>query len=400
MSDLDLLAPSTAGQRDTLRATLLAAPHLPVYAEIFRRMALTEQGIRADPLGSLAQLPLFLPEMQPHLARASLEQRRYDLGGVELSSGTAGPPKRRIISEEDIALDAALLTRLLHLAGVRTDHRVAAIELSVTPLAAAFLEGCERLGVRDSTALAWRPGADLSPLLNLAPDVLIAPPSLIERVAPLPPGLRLVIYNGDRLDPEAVSRLHAASVGVRSLYGLTETSALGISCPAESGVHLSPDHALFELRPLDAGHELIVTTLGFSMPLLRYPTGDRVRPLPGVCPCGSRWPRVEILGRLGTGFSLFEIELSVDELAAYLGVAGMPFQVVLADAPPDRVRMTLRLPPSTRNHWRQMRRRLMKHPLLDYLLSARLIRVHFRPLEPDAGRKLAPLLDQRTRESA
>jgi phenylacetate-coenzyme A ligase PaaK-like adenylate-forming protein len=397
MTGLRLLVAPTAGQRDALRATLLDAANLPVYQEAFCRAGLTDEQIRGDPLRALVRLPLFAAETQPRLARESLARRRHDLGGVELSSGTGGPPKRRILSEADIAADAALITRLLHLAGVRADDRVTAVELAVTPLAAAFLEGCERLGVRDSTALAWRPGADLSPLQRLAPSVLIAPPSLLERLTLPTPAPRLAIYNGDRLGGDVEARLRAAGVGIRSLYGLTETSALGIGCPAESGVHLAPEHALFELRPLDAEHELIVTTLGFSMPLLRYPTGDRVRPLPGPCPCGSTWPRIEVLGRLGARFSLFEIEANVDELAAYLGVSGTPLQVVLDDAATGRVRMTLRLPPASRRGWRAMRKRLLSHPLLNYLFATRLISLHVRPLDPPAGRKLVPLLDRRGR---
>jgi phenylacetate-CoA ligase len=395
VSGLSLFAPVSAGQRDALRATLLGAARLPVYAEEFRRSGTEEGLIRAEPVHALGRLPLFAGEMQARLARESLEQRRFDLGGVELSSGTGGAPKRRILSEEDVAVDAALLTRLLHVAGVRAGDRVTAMELSVTPLAAAFLEGCERLGVRESTALAWRPGADLTALHRLAPSVLIAPPSLLKQIAPLPAGLRLVIYNGDRLDSGTAMRLRAAGVGVRSLYGLTETSALGISCAAECGIHLSPVQALFELRPLDADHELIVTTLGYSMPLLRYPTADRVRRVAGVCPCGLSWPRVEVLGRLGSRFSLFEIELSVEELAAYLDVGDAPLQVVLDDVPGGRFRMTLRLGTESRDRWRAMGKRLAAHPLLGYLLSARLIQVHFRPSASATGRKLTPLVDRR-----
>ena len=398
MSGLRLLAPPTANQRDALRGTLLRAAHLPVYAAVFGSAGLTEQQIRADPIAALARLPLFAPEMHAPLARESLAQRRYDLGGVELSSGTGGPPKRRILSEEDVALDAAQLTRLLRLAGVRAGDRVAAVELAVTPLAAAFLEGCERLGVDDSTALAWRPGADLAPLRRLAPSVLIAPPSLLEHLPPALSGLRLVIYNGDHLGREAEARLRAADVGVRSLYGLTETSALGIGCPAESGVHLAPEHALLELLSPGAEHELIVTTLGFSMPLLRYPTGDRVRPLPGRCPCGSTWPRVAVQGRLGARFSLFEVEISVDELrVCLLGRPDAPLQVVLTDVPDGRVRMTLCLPPAGRAQWRAMRARLRSHPLLGYLLITGLLQVRFRARESAAGRKVVPLLDRRRR---
>ena len=401
MSALRLLAPPTPGQRDALRDTLLRAARLPVYAGVFGRAGQTERSVREEPVESLTRLPLFAPEMHARLTRESLAQRRYDLGGVELSSGTSGPPKRRILSEEDVALDAALVTRLFHLAGIRADDRVAAVELAVSPLAAAFLEGCERLGVRDSTALAWRPGADVAPLQRLAPSVLIAPPSLLRHLAPSLSGPRLVVYNGDRLDRDTEARLRAAGVGLRSLYGLTETSALGIGCPAENGVHLAPEHALHELLPLDGDCELIVTTLGFSMPLLRYPTGDRVRPLPGRCPCGSPWPRVLVLGRLGTRFSLFEVEVSVDELRCSLtGDDTTPLQVVLDDAPLGRVRMTLRLPPddqqeATGSRLRTMRARLRSHSLLGYLLTAGLVQVRFRIGEPAAGRKLTPLVDRR-----
>jgi phenylacetate-CoA ligase len=402
-----LLAPTTAGQQDALRETLLRAVCLPVYAEVFARAGVSERSIRARPVEALGSLPLFAPELHPRLVREALARRRHDLGGVEISSGTGGPPKRRILSEEDVTLDAALLTRLLHLAGVQADDRVGAVELAVTPLAAAFLEGCERLGVRDSTALAWRPGADLAPIHRLAPTVLIAPPSLLRHLAPSLSGLRLVIYNGDRLDHETAAGLRAAGVGLRSLYGLTETSALGVSCHAENGVHLAPEHALYELAPLGAQragggeYELIVTTLGFSMPLLRYPTGDRVRPLPGRCPCGSPWPRVVILGRLGARFALFEVELSVDELRrTLLGDGDAPLQVMLDDAPAGVVRMTLRLPAGdaqrgTSNEQRAMRARLRSHPLLGYLVTTGLVQVRFRQLPPTAGRKLIPLVDRR-----
>jgi phenylacetate-CoA ligase len=423
VSGIRLLALPTANQRDALRATLLCAADLPVYAAAFGRAGLAEQQVRANPIAALARLLLFAPEMHAPLARQSLARRRHDLGGVELSSGTGGPPKRRVLSEEDVALDAAQLTRLLRLAGVRAEDRVAAIELAVTPLAAAFLEGCERLGVTDSAALAWRPGADLAPLRRLAPTVLIAPPSLLEHLPTALTGLRLVIYNGDRLGRETEARLRRADLGVRSLYGLTETSALGIGCPAEEGVHLAPEHALFELGaltrpqpaspalrpagapppepppappPHDVEYELIVTTLGFSMPLLRYPTGDRVRPLAGRCPCGSTWPRVEVMGRLGARFSLFEIELSVDELrASLLEEPDAPLEVELTDAPAGRVRMTLGVPPNERARWLTMRARLRSHPLLGYLLTTGLLQVRFRAQVPIAGRKLAPLLDRR-----
>jgi len=391
-----LLAPPTPGQRDALRTTLLAAGRLPLYAEAFARAGVTERCIRADPVGALQALPVFAAEAQSRLAQESLAERSHDLGGLEISSGTGGASKRRVLSEEDVALDGALLARLFRVAGVEPGDRVVAVELAVTPLAAAFLEGCERLGVRDSVALAWRPGSDPQPLRRLAPSVLIAPPSLLEQMQPPLPGVRLVIYNGDHLAEPVARRLGEQGIGVRSLYGLTETSALGVSCVAEGGIHLAPRHALHELRPVEAGLELIVTTLGFSMPLLRYPTADRVRPLPGRCRCRVAWPRIDLLGRLGARFAVFEVETSVDDLRTTLDLTPHELlQVELTDSADGGVRMSLHLPAATRGRWPAMRARLRDHPLLGYLVATRLLQVRLRTQKQADARKRALLLDRR-----
>src|SRR5215203_5651066 len=277
-----LLAPPTPGQRDALRTTLLAAGRLPLYAEAFARAGVTERCIRADPVGALQALPVFAAEAQSRLAQESLAERSHDLGGLEISSGTGGASKRRVLSEEDVALDGALLARLFRVAGVEPGDRVVAVELAVTPLAAAFLEGCERLGVRDSVALAWRPGSDPQPLRRLAPSVLIAPPSLLEQMQP---------------------------------------------------------------------------------PLLRYPTADRVRPLPGRCRCRIAWPRIDLLGRLGARFAVFEVETSVDDLRTTLDLTPHELlQVELTDSADGGVRMSLHLPAATRGRWPAMRARLRDHP--------------------------------------
>lgn len=431
MSGPQSLAPPTRGQLDALRATLLhAGKEFPLYQEAFARARVTPGQVRTDPAAALAQLPVFDPAAVNQLATEALALRAHDLGGVELTSGTSGAaPKRRVLSEEDVHADAALVTSLMQLAGVRADDRVIAADLSVDPLPVAFLHGCERLGVREAVAVTVTARLDAEPLLRLDPTVLIAPPSLLSRLAPAltasavthvfgprkdadfsfpegkgarglgPAGLRLVIYNGDKLYEHTAAAFRARGVRLRSLYGLTETSALGVECAVEQGIHLATTHALAEVRGGGAEQELVVTTLGFSMPLLRYPTGDLVRPLPGPCPCGSRWPRVAVLGRAGDRFSLFDVKFTPEEFQALL-LEGPEesLQIVLDSGAGGRERLTFRLPASARPRERILRARLRTHPLLAYLLQNRLIEVRFAYHEPaTVGSKLPALIDRRGR---
>jgi phenylacetate-CoA ligase len=400
-----LLATPTHDQRDALRATLLrAATDYPFYRELFDRTGLTDFEIRADPVSSLTRLPVFEPDWLDRLSNESLALRTYDLGGVELTTGTSrGIQKRRILSEGDLRLDAALVTRLLHLGGVRPGDRAVAMDLSATPLSAAFLEACERLGTQLSVAFSALPRLDSGPLLRLDYTVLIATPALLTRMAPdltgpaRPQSLRLVFYNGDRLPESTAASFRAQGVGVRSLYGLTETSMVGGECAAEHGVHIPPEHALVEVTNEERGSELIVTTMGFSMPLLRYPTGDRVEVIAGTCRCGTPWPRVKVYGRIGDRFSLYDVKVAPEELEALL-LQGPDewLQVILSTGRDGRESMTLRLPSSTRGRRREMIGRLHGHPMIGYLLEARLVSLRFSYVaDEQPRRKRALLVDRR-----
>lgn len=402
-----LLAPPAVEQQDALRATLRAAhATYPLYRETFAQAGVTPALVDANPVAALARLPLFDPVDIDRLTREALVRADLELGGLELTSGTSGgPPKRRVLSGGDLHRDAALLTCLLQLAGVRAEDRVAAADLVVEPMALAFLEGCEQLGVGETVAVALTARLDTAPLLRLAPTVLFTTPAVLARLMPAltgpdaPKGLRLAIYNGDRLSERTASALRARGVRPCSLYGLTETSALGIECPAEQGIHLAADATLAEILSHGPGspRELVVTTLGVSMPLLRYPTGDLVRPVRGRCPCGSTWPRVVVRGRTGDRFALFDQKFSAEEFQALLLEGPEEFvQIVLSSDSDGHERITFRLPESARGRRAWLRARLRAHPLLDYLIYSRLVRVRFRFIDPaTVGRKLPAVVDRR-----
>ena len=98
-------------------------------------------------------------------------------------------------------------------------------------------------------------------------------------------------------------------VELYDIYGLTEVygPGIGISCPHACGMHMWDDYIYFEIVdpktgiPVPDGEigEIVITTLKKQgAPLIRYRTHDLSRVIPGDCPCGSPYPRIDtILGR-------------------------------------------------------------------------------------------------------
>ncbi|MBR5981625.1 MAG: AMP-binding protein, partial [Firmicutes bacterium] len=93
------------------------------------------------------------------------------------------------------------------------------------------------------------------------------------------------------------------------IYGLTEIygPGIGINCKYDTGMHYWDDYLYIEiidpvtLKPVPDGEmgEVVITTLvKEGAPLIRYRTHDLSRIIPGECPCGSRFPRLDtIMGR-------------------------------------------------------------------------------------------------------
>ena len=402
-----LAAAPTAEQMDGLRSTMQHAAVLPVYGAVFAKVGIDQPLIERAPLDALRRFPLFEVDDIDALAGQVLRQSQFQLGGIELTSGTSrGRPKRRIISEADVVTDAALVTGLLRIAGIRAGDRVAAIDSSVSALLLAFLEGVERLGATVSLALsASAPGA-AARLRRLAVTVLVGVPSVFERWCdeltswPAHERPRLIIYNGDRLPAETIARYAGAGIATRSLYGMTETSALGAACAEGPVIHLAADYFLGEVLPgpqPDCG-ELVVTTLAFAMPLLRYPTGDLVRLLPSPCTCGNPEPRLELLGRLDHRLSFSGFKVNPEELRRSLAgdYVMLTYQLIASTSPAGIDRLTVRLPEALRPRRSELLAILRAHHLLDYLVhtGALELRLLFAPPQT-AGRRLPVVIDKR-----
>lgn len=120
------------------------------------------------------------------------------------------------------------------------------------------------------------------------------------------PHLRAFLVAGEALSP-ARKRMLARIWGHKRIvedYGSTETGSLAGEC-SHGKMHLWSDRVHAEIRDLSSGEvrtsgrgSLVVTPLHREgMPLVRYDMEDDVHLSTESCPCGSKFPTIEVYGR-------------------------------------------------------------------------------------------------------
>jgi phenylacetate-CoA ligase len=238
---------------------------------------------------------------------------------IHSSSGTTGKPVIIPYTQNDVAQWAEMFARCYAMAGVTKTDRV-----QITPgyglwtAGIGFQAGVERLG---AMAIPMGPGnteKQLQMMVDLQTTVLCSTSSyalllaeeigrrgILDRMK-----LRIGIIGSERWGQKMRSRIES-ELGIESydIYGLTEVygPGIGIDCSCHQGMHYWSDVLYFEIidpvtgavLPEGEPGELVITTLTKEgAPLIRYRTRDLTRIIPGVCPCGSVYPRIDrILGR-------------------------------------------------------------------------------------------------------
>lgn len=242
-----------------------------------------------------------------------------DVVRIHSSSGTTGKPVIIPYTKQDVYNWSVMFARCYALAGVTREDRV-----QITPgyglwtAGIGFQAGVERLG---AMAIPMGPGnteKQLQMMLDLKSTVLCSTSSyalllaeeIVKRKLKDRIHLRIGIMGSERWGEKMRDRIEN-ELGLESfdIYGLTEIYGPGIAldCKFHQGLHYWSDHLYFEIidpvteKILPHGDlgELVITTLTKEgAPLIRYRTRDLTRIIPGVCPCGSIYPRIDrILGR-------------------------------------------------------------------------------------------------------
>lgn len=235
---------------------------------------------------------------------------------IHSSSGTTGTPVIIPYTAKDVDDWAEQFRRCYELAGITSEDRI-----QITPgyglwtAGIGFQAGAEKLG---AMAVPMGPGnteKQLQFMVDLQTTVIGATSSYalllaeeIERRGMEDQiALRKGVIGSERWGKKMRNRVKAGlGIQIYDIYGLTEVygPGIGISCDAEDGMHYWDDYLYVEIvdpetgDPLPDGEwgEIVITTLvKEGAPLIRFRTHDLSRIIPGSCPCGCPFPRIDAL---------------------------------------------------------------------------------------------------------
>ena len=273
---------------------------------------------------------------------------------IHSSSGTTGTPVIIPYTRQDVEDWTEMFKRCYETAGITNLDRI-----QITPgyglwtAGIGFQNGAERLG---AMVIPMGPGntdKQLRMMMDMKSTVLCATSSyallLAEEIAKRGIGNRIHLRKGvigsERWGEKMRNRI-ANELGVQlyDIYGLTEVygPGIGISCDHACGMHVWTDYLYFEVVDPKTGKnvpdgeigELVITTLHKQgAPLIRYRTHDLTRVIPGECPCGCPFPRIDtILGRTDDmvkvkGVNIFPSQ--IEELLTGIEGASSEYQFML-----------------------------------------------------------------------
>ena len=273
---------------------------------------------------------------------------------IHSSSGTTGTPVIIPYTAKDVADWAIQFKRCYEMAGITPKDRI-----HVTPgyglwtAGIGFQLGAELLG---AMVIPMGPGnteKQLRMMIDMESTVLCATSSyallLAEAIAEKGIGdqikLRKGVIGSERWGENMRNRI-ANELGVElyDIYGLTEVygPGIGINCQHNHEMHYWDDYVYFEIVDPKTGEnlpdgtfgELVITTLQKEgAPLIRFRTHDLTRIVPGECPCGSKFPRIDtLIGRTDDmikvkGVNIFPAH--VEEVLALIGDASSEYQVMI-----------------------------------------------------------------------
>ena len=232
-----------------------------------------------------------------------------------MTSGSSGQPFTvyRSAFEEDLL--NLFRQRAYAGAGLRLSDRIARFSQPPTDEASRRWPGRVRraLGIHRELSLDGMASSEtmIEQLLRWQPDVVAGYPSTLRRIASgmrqritSSLAVRLVLCGGEVLDAAARHAIEAAfAAPVAEFYGAHEFNLLAARCPRDLGYHLCDDSVLVEVvdrdgRAVAVGEtgEVVATALhSYTMPFVRYRTGDLAVRGAATCECGAPFSTLRAL---------------------------------------------------------------------------------------------------------
>ena len=292
-------------QEDRLRKLLIHAyNNVPLYRRLY-----DEAGFRPEDFGSLDDLekiPLLRKERLKNASPEEILAHGVDPGRCQSvkTSGSTGVPLRIYLGSNEQLWQRAVAWRILFEHGFHWTDRT--MEIRMTPGDSFFVQ---RIGIapKDWVSILAPPQSWARHLAQKGPKVIVASATtlqaLVEAIEEL--GLqtwmsrpRIIISDSETLSPATrLSIRRVTGVDPVDVYGLVELSNFAWQCEYKRGYHVSSDSHVVEVAaaPGESG-PIIATDLGmWTMPIIRYDTGDFAEIDAKPCPCGRRLP---VLGRI------------------------------------------------------------------------------------------------------
>ena len=235
---------------------------------------------------------------------------------IHSSSGTTGLPVIIPYTAKDVDDWAVMFKRCYEFAGITNTDRI-----QITPgyglwtAGIGFQAGAEKLG---AMVIPMGPGntdKQLQMMMDMKSTVLCATSSyallLAEEIEKRGIKDKICLKKGvigsERWGEKMRKRI-STELGIElyDIYGLTEIygPGIGINCKYDTGIHYWDDYLYLEIIDPETGKnvpdgewgEIVITTLvKEGAPLIRYRTHDLSRIIPGECPCGCSYPRIDVI---------------------------------------------------------------------------------------------------------
>ncbi len=307
-------------QLERLQSTLYrVGSHVPFYRNKFAELRFDHDDIRS--LDDLRRLPFTVKQdLRDNYPYGLFAVPLRDVVRVHASSGTTGQATVVGYTRNDINTWSNLVARIITAAGVGK-HDVIQIAFGYGLFTGGFglHYGAELIGASVIPISAGNTKRQIQIMQDFKSTALVSTPSyaLVMADAMMDMGvnpsglsLRYGLFGGEPWSEGMRREIHQ-KLGILATdnYGLSEVMGPGISgeCQECNGLHINEDHFLVEvldpvtLEPVPEGEvgELVITTLTKeAFPMIRYRTRDLSRILPGPCPCGRNFRRMErVMGR-------------------------------------------------------------------------------------------------------